>query len=137
MRKVRSAMRPSASRRSRVTPGVSSTNAILRPTRRLNSVDLPTFGRPTMATVTVMRAYSDPASGEGGRLLRDRLGLGGGGGSIRSGGLGSRCFSGRRSGGGRLCSRGFIGDDLVDGGRRSVDSISRRLGGDGALRQQL
>src|SRR5690606_40041441 len=41
-------------RRSRVTPGRSSTSASLRPTRRLNSVDLPTLGRPTMATVKPM-----------------------------------------------------------------------------------
>ena len=51
-------MRPSASRRSRVTPGVSSTSAIFRPTSRLNSVDLPTLGRPTMATVTLMAGPS-------------------------------------------------------------------------------
>src|SRR5947209_3411043 len=42
------------SRRSRVTPGTWSTNARRLPTRRLNSVDLPTFGRPTMATVKLM-----------------------------------------------------------------------------------
>ena len=42
------------SRRSRVTPGVSSTSASRRPASRLNSVDLPTFGRPTMATVKLM-----------------------------------------------------------------------------------
>src|SRR5262245_9048891 len=41
----------SASRRSRVKPGWSSTSASFRPTNRLNRVDLPTFGRPTMATV--------------------------------------------------------------------------------------
>ena len=41
----------SPSRRSRVTPGRSSTSATRLPTRRLNSVDLPTLGRPTMATV--------------------------------------------------------------------------------------
>src|SRR5207344_1043065 len=40
-----------ASRTSRVTPGVSSTMARRRPTRRLNRVDLPTLGRPTMATL--------------------------------------------------------------------------------------
>ncbi len=33
-----------------VTPGVSSTMLSLRPTRRLKSIDLPTFGRPTIAT---------------------------------------------------------------------------------------
>ena len=41
----------SAYRRSRVTPGVGSTIAWRVPTRRLKSVDLPTLGRPTMATV--------------------------------------------------------------------------------------
>ena len=44
------------SRRSRVTPGRSSTSARRRPTRRLNRVDLPTLGRPTMATVKLMTA---------------------------------------------------------------------------------
>ena len=41
----------SPSRRSRVTPGRSSTSARRLPTSRLNRVDLPTLGRPTMATV--------------------------------------------------------------------------------------
>src|SRR3982750_1944051 len=41
----------SPSRRSRVTPGRSSTSATRLPTSRLNSVDLPTFGRPMIATV--------------------------------------------------------------------------------------
>jgi len=36
---------------SRVTPGSSSTIAVLLPTILLNSVDLPTFGLPTIATV--------------------------------------------------------------------------------------
>ena len=49
--KARSASRASPSRRSRVTPGSSSTSASLRPTSRLNSVDLPTFGRPMIATL--------------------------------------------------------------------------------------
>ena len=52
--KARSPSRARPSRRSRVTPGRSSTNARRLPTRRLNSVDLPTFGRPTMATVKLM-----------------------------------------------------------------------------------
>ena len=47
------AERASPSRRSRVTPGVSSTSASLRPTSRLNSVDLPTLGRPMMATLAL------------------------------------------------------------------------------------
>src|SRR5690349_7838092 len=54
MRNLRSPIRPSASRLSRVTPGVSSTIAIFRPTSRLKSVDLPTLGRPTMATSALM-----------------------------------------------------------------------------------
>ena len=52
--KARSPSRAPPSRRSRVTPGRSSTSARRLPTRRLNSVDLPTFGRPTMATVKLM-----------------------------------------------------------------------------------
>src|SRR5262249_30721435 len=36
--------------RSRVTPGVSRTIALRLPIRRLKRVDLPTFGRPTIAT---------------------------------------------------------------------------------------
>src|SRR4030095_8447488 len=39
--------------RSRVIPGRSWTIACRRPSRRLNSVDLPTLGRPTMAAVGV------------------------------------------------------------------------------------
>src|SRR3546814_16190039 len=35
-------------RRSRVTPGTSRTSERRRPIRRLKSVDLPTFGRPTI-----------------------------------------------------------------------------------------
>jgi len=41
----------SASLLSRVTPGVSATNAVRLPASRLNNVDLPTFGRPEMTTV--------------------------------------------------------------------------------------
>src|SRR5699024_3123016 len=41
----------SAYRRSRVTPGVSSTMDRRLPASRLNSWLLPTFGRPTMATI--------------------------------------------------------------------------------------
>src|SRR5437764_7426187 len=37
--------------RSRVTPGVGSTIAMRRPASQLNSDDLPTFGRPTIATI--------------------------------------------------------------------------------------
>jgi hypothetical protein len=52
--KARSPSRAALSRRSRVTPGVSSTSATRRPARRLNKVDFPTFGRPTIATVKLM-----------------------------------------------------------------------------------
>src|SRR5215212_789952 len=41
--------------RSRVTPGMSCTMEILRPTSRLKSADLPTFGRPTIATVFILK----------------------------------------------------------------------------------
>src|SRR5688500_11071145 len=37
--------------RSRVTPAVGSTMLILRPASQLKSDDLPTFGRPTIATI--------------------------------------------------------------------------------------
>ena len=40
-----------SSLRSRVTPGVSCTTAARVPVSRLTSVDLPTFGKPTIATV--------------------------------------------------------------------------------------
>ena len=40
-----------SSLRSRVTPGVSWTTAVRVAVRRLISVDLPTFGKPTIATV--------------------------------------------------------------------------------------
>src|SRR5262245_48203675 len=52
--KSRSPRWPAPNRRSRVTPGWSSTSASFLPTRRLNRVDLPTFGRPTMAMVKAM-----------------------------------------------------------------------------------
>ena len=44
-------MCPSPSRRSRVVPASLLTSASRRPTSRLNRVDLPTFVRPTRATV--------------------------------------------------------------------------------------
>ncbi len=50
----KSASRAEPSRRSRVTPGRSSTSASFLPVRRLNSVDLPTFGRPIIARENVM-----------------------------------------------------------------------------------
>ncbi len=48
--KVRPRHSASAYRRSRVTPGVSSTMDRRFPVSLLNSMDLPTLGRPTMAT---------------------------------------------------------------------------------------
>jgi hypothetical protein len=60
--KRRSPRLASPSRRSRVTPGWSSTSASFCPTRRLNSVDLPTFGRPISAIVKAMsRQRKTPA----------------------------------------------------------------------------
>src|SRR5690606_28377505 len=78
MRNRRSPMRPSASRRSRVTPGVSSTSAIFRPTSRLKSVDLPPWGRPTMATVTLIEVLEQAdrrgsVAGPGIRCRRGRV----------------------------------------------------------------
>ncbi len=52
----RSPSRAFPSRRSRVTPGSSSTSASFCPTSRLNSVDFPTLGRPMMAIVKDMRS---------------------------------------------------------------------------------
>ena len=43
-----------SSLRSRVTPAVSWTTAALLCVSRLTSVDLPTFGNPTMATVPAL-----------------------------------------------------------------------------------
>ena len=56
----RSPRRPWPSRRSRVTPGSSSTSASFCPTSRLNSVDLPTFGRPIIAMVNDMKGFLRP-----------------------------------------------------------------------------
>src|SRR5438477_11315725 len=42
-----------AVRRSRVTPAVGSTMAMRRPASQLNRDDLPTFGRPTIATTGI------------------------------------------------------------------------------------
>src|SRR5439155_9115334 len=44
--------------RSRVTPGVARTSAFRLPISRLKSVDLPTLGRPTMATTGIRTARS-------------------------------------------------------------------------------
>jgi hypothetical protein len=46
--KIQTQQLASPKRRSRVTPGWSSTSASFLPTRRLNKVDLPTLGRPIM-----------------------------------------------------------------------------------------
>src|SRR5690606_2275249 len=56
----------SPSRRSRVTPGRSSTRAMRRPTSRLNSVDLPTLGRPTMAMTDMTGSERADYCGGGG-----------------------------------------------------------------------
>src|ERR1700735_4252403 len=69
-----SPIRPVPKRRSRVTPGRSSTSASLRPARRLNRVDLPTFGRPTMAILTMRQPLARPlANGDQVRLLADDI----------------------------------------------------------------
>ena len=65
--KRRSPKRAAPSRRSRVTPGWSSTSASRLPTNRLNRVDLPTLGRPTMARVKDMGAQ-DSGSDQAARL---------------------------------------------------------------------
>ena len=43
--------------RSRVVPGRSKTSEISRPARQLKSADLPTFGRPTIATICSINFY--------------------------------------------------------------------------------
>src|SRR5689334_725921 len=64
-RKFRPSRFASPSRRSRVTPGWSSTSARRLPTSRLKSVDLPTLGRPTIATVgrDMIAIYPRPGRG--------------------------------------------------------------------------
>ena len=52
--KGREARLHTAEIRSRVMPGWSCTIAIFRPTSRLNKADLPTLGRPTIATFGVL-----------------------------------------------------------------------------------
>ena len=69
---ARSAILASPSRRSRVTPGSSSTSASLRPTSRLNSVDLPTFGRPMIATLALMSFQPAGPARPASKLLRRR-----------------------------------------------------------------
>ena len=58
-----------SSLRSRVTPGVSWTTAWRDSVRRLISVDLPTFGKPTIATVPAMLSGL-PASPDSLRALQ-------------------------------------------------------------------
>ena len=48
-----------SSLRSRVTPGVSWTTAVRVAVRRLISVDLPTFGKPTIATVPAISTSAE------------------------------------------------------------------------------
>src|SRR5579859_2058454 len=50
--------------RSRVVPGRSSTSATRPPTSRLKSADLPTLGRPTMATTGKAAPLSAGDGGE-------------------------------------------------------------------------
>src|SRR3546814_2076527 len=59
-RKSRPSKCASPSRRSRVTPGRSSTSASFLPTSLLNSVDLPTLGRPIIAKTGSIFAYLPP-----------------------------------------------------------------------------
>src|SRR5579875_3986396 len=49
--------------RSRVTPAVGSTMAMRRPASQLNSDDLPTFGRPTIATRGMVTVFSESSLG--------------------------------------------------------------------------
>src|SRR5579871_5489005 len=57
-RKLRSSHFANPYKRSRVMPGSSPTMARLRPTTRLKSVDLPTFGRPTMTRVGTLSEFA-------------------------------------------------------------------------------
>ena len=59
--------------RSRVTPGVSCTTAARDSVSRLTSVDLPTFGKPTTATVPIMGSAvaAVPHSSPGSRRVPD------------------------------------------------------------------
>src|SRR5579859_6260279 len=66
--------------RSRVTPGISCTTAARVSVSRLTSVDLPTFGKPTIATAPSSGggggAGSSPASGSSGSLTGGPWGAG-------------------------------------------------------------
>ena len=61
-----------SSLRSRVTPGVSWTTAVRVAVRRLISVDLPTFGKPTIATVPAISTSADGVRHDGGVASRGR-----------------------------------------------------------------
>ncbi len=61
--------------RSRVVPGVAVTMARSRSTRRLNKLDLPTLGRPTMASVSPL--MDDLAVSEASSQLFERFADGG------------------------------------------------------------
>ncbi len=61
IRKLWPAHSATSSLRSRVTPGCSSTIVARRPTIRFTNVDLPTFGRPTTATIG-SRATGTPST---------------------------------------------------------------------------
>ena len=66
--------RPHAGRGSR--PGRSSTSARRLPTSRLNSVDLPTLGRPTMATVGMGMSGAIAAPSQRREVLPERASAG-------------------------------------------------------------
>ena len=61
-----------SSLRSRVTPGVSWTTAVRVAVRRLISVDLPTFGKPTIATVPAISTSVGHVGHDGGVASRGR-----------------------------------------------------------------
>src|SRR6188474_943049 len=69
---INSKKRPPASTtvstRSRVTPAVGSTMLIRRPASQLKSDDLPTFGRPTIATIgrAIAQLQANPGRKAGG-----------------------------------------------------------------------
>src|SRR5438270_3534479 len=76
--KKRSSSLTRAVTRSRVTPAVGSTMAILRPASQLSNEDLPTLGRPMIATIgTAMEGLCAAGSCRGGlsgnRLQHDMI----------------------------------------------------------------
>src|SRR5690242_13991858 len=90
--------------RSRVTPAVGSTMAMRRPDSQLNSDDLPTLGRPTMATCGTATARSSTRSAR-----------------VRPGGR-TRLFYRTAGRGGRCRRRG-----LAAAGRRTAGAARRDL----------